>query len=113
MLKKDKTQSLIDLNDKWFQIIHNDLYNIRNDIQNKNRSKKEKDIYEQLRGLRDSILYDACSGVGYIFQGKFYNSITEIDQEMEGVEVEEQTIELERVMSVEYLLRFIDQILER
>lgn len=105
--KKDEVNQILD---KWFTIIHNDLCNIRVENVNKNRTKREKEIYSQLRGLRDSILLEACSGVGYVYEDKFYSDLTSLSQVIDDPEKE---IPVERVINIDYLLHFIDQILEK
>ena len=107
MFKKDNENPGFN---KWLEIIHNDLCNLRLDIQDKGKSKKDKELYKQLEGLRNSIVYDACSGLGYVHEGKFYKSIDEINADFPDVD---ELDNIERVMSVEYLIHFIDQILGR
>lgn len=110
MFKKDgKINPDIDI-EKWFNVIHNDLYQLHADNQNKGNSSQK--IKKELTGLRDSLLYDACSGVGYVYEDKYYNDINDINLILEDVDDLDE-IEIARVISVDYLLNFIDQILRK
>lgn len=90
--------------DRWFGIIHNDLYQLHCDTQKPNNQKLRK----ELTGLRDSILYNACSGINYLYEGNLYDSVDEIE-----IEDEEDLQEIVKVMNVDYLLKFLEQILRR
>lgn len=92
----------------WLSTIHNDLVEIKYDNQNRNKNKKDRQVFEQLKGFRDSLLLDACSGVGYIHEGKFYANLIDLEKDVNSVEEE---IPVDRVISVEYLLHYIDQML--
>lgn len=107
MFKKENDKEIVN----WLSIIHNDLTEMRNENQNKNKSKKDKQVYEQLRGFRDSLLLDACSGMGYIHEGKFYKDLIELEKDITSLDEEE--IPVDRVISVDYLIHFISQILEK
>lgn len=107
MFKQQNNKIIINL----LSAIHNDLVEMKIDNQNKSRTKKEKQIAEQLKGFRDSLLLDACSGVGYIHEGKFYKNLMDLGNStnIENDEIEE--ISIDRVISVDYLLHYIEQIL--
>lgn len=107
MFKKEDNKEILN----WLSILHNDLTEIRNETQNKNKNKKDKQVYEQLRGFRDSLLLDACSGMGYIHEGKFYKDLIELEKDITSLDEEE--IPVDRVISVDYLIHFISQILEK
>lgn len=106
MFKKDNN----DIIANWLSTIHNDLIEIKNDNQNRNKTKKEKQLSEQLKGFRDSLLLDACSGVGYIHEGKFYKDLIDLEKDVDSVEEE---IPVDRVISVDYLIHYITQMLEK
>lgn len=109
MFKNSKNN--IDL-ENWFKIIHNDLCNIHEDNQNKKESNSSKRIRSDLAGFRDSLLYDACSGVGFIHDGKYYLNAEEAEKIIEKAENIDE-INIVRVISVDYLLNIIEQILRK
>lgn len=95
---------------RLLESINNELHNLNIANQSKSRTKKDKEIYNQLRGFRNALLLDACSGVGYIYEGKFYNNLTDIEEDIENLKEE---LIMDKVISVNYLIHFIDQIIER
>lgn len=112
MFKKEENKEII----KWLSVIHNDLTEMRSENREKLKPKKDKQVYEQLKGFRDALLLDACSGVGYIHEGKFYSDLIELENGIEGTEdldKLEAEIPVDRVISVDYLIHFLNQILEK
>ena len=109
MFKNDKNKKDVDI-EKWLQIIHNDLYLLHNDNQEKKNNNNQK-LRKELAGFRDSLLYDACSGVGYIYDNKYHTleSMENILKNMENID----EIDAARVINVDYLLSFIEQILRK
>lgn len=96
--------------EKWLNIIHNDLYVLHTDNISKMSQGDGSDIRNELRGFRDSLLLDSCSGVGYIFKDKYFTNAEDI----EDVDYDaDEDIEIDRVISVNYLLSFLNQILRK
>lgn len=104
---RSNRQNIID--QKWFEILHDDLIKIHNEISQPKKGKKDLQLSNQLKGFIDSILLDACSGIGYIYEGKFYKNITDI----ENVNDLDETASIERVMSTDYLIHMLNQLLEK
>lgn len=69
--------------DRWFSIIHNDLYQVHCDLQKPNTQKLRKEI----NGLKDALLYNSCSGIGYIYKGEVYSEYNDIPFEEDDHEV--------------------------
>ena len=94
---------------KMFDIIHEDLVNISEGIKHTRKSKRDQDLYKRLTGFRDAILLEACSGLGYIYQGNFYKNVTDI----KDIDIEDEDVPVDRVISTDYLIHMLNKLLEK
>ena len=110
MFKKNANRELKETIERWSSIIHNDLYILHEDNMNRTRSKKEKELLGRLQGLKTSLSLDSCSGLLYIYQDKLYKNPLDIDL---GDVDEDSNIPITKVIDVEYLISFLDDIISR
>lgn len=96
--------------DKWGSTLHNDLYRVYESLDSKNQGKKYKDTISRLKGLQTSLSLDSCSGLLYIYKDKVYKNPGDID--MEGIS-DDEVVPVLRVIDVEYLSSFLEDIIRR
>lgn len=111
MFKKNANKDVKEQIERWGAILHNDLYRIHEDNVNKTKSKKEKELIGRLQGFKTSLALDSCSGLLYIYEDKIYKSPCDID--LDDIEDDNEELPITRVIDVDYLITFIEDIIRR